>query len=126
MADEQVIITKFIADTGQFEAGVDAYVNKLTEAEGAVKKTDAAEKTLATTTGNLADKFDATAAAAQSAKEATDDLGKNVVKSGTLFDQAKAKVQMASIPASTGDWGGVAWYPASPATAQTVSFASRA
>jgi hypothetical protein len=92
MADEQVIITKFVADTGQFEAGVDAYVNKLTEAEGAVKKTDAAEKTLATTTGNLADKFEATAVAAQNAKQSTDDLGKNVVKSGSLFDQAKAKV----------------------------------
>jgi hypothetical protein len=93
MADEQVIITKFVADTGQFEAGVDAYVNKLTEAEGAVKKTDAAEKGLTTTTGNLVDKFDAAAAAADKAKEATDDLGKNVVKSGSLFDQAKAKVE---------------------------------
>ena len=46
MADEQVIVTRFIADLSDYEQGVQAYEQSMTDVQNANKAADTSEKNL--------------------------------------------------------------------------------
>jgi sulfopyruvate decarboxylase TPP-binding subunit len=93
MADEQVIITRFTSDLSSFEAGVKEYTDLMNQAEGAAKKLDSTEQKLNTTTGSLADKFDAAAESAKQAADSTTQLESKTKQSTTIFQRAGDALQ---------------------------------
>jgi len=93
MADEQVIITRFTSDLSSFEAGVKEYTDLMNQAEGAAKKLDGTEQKLNTTTGSLADKFDAAAESAKQAADNTTKLADTTKQSTSIFDRAGQSIK---------------------------------
>lgn len=75
MAEEEVIVTRFTADTSDLEKGVAAYEKSLNDATGASDALDKSTKNLGATTGDLAAKYKLAASEAAKAAQSTSQIG---------------------------------------------------
>jgi hypothetical protein len=102
MADEQVIVTRFVADLTDFEQGVQTYEQSMTGVETANKKADSTGKQLAATTGDLGTKYKLTAAEATKAAEASAEVGVKTQQSAGIIRRAGETVRQFALGARDG------------------------
>lgn len=102
MADEQVIVTRFVADLADFEQGVQTYEQSMSGVEAANKKADASGKQLGATTGDLATKYKLTATEAQKAAEASAEVGVKTQQSASVIRRAGETVRQFALGARDG------------------------
>lgn len=102
MADEQVIVTRFIADLSDYEQGVQAYEQSMTDVQNANKAADTSAKNLSATTGDLGSKYKLTAAEAQRAAEASAEVGRQTQQTGSVIKRAADTVKQFALGARDG------------------------
>lgn len=102
MADEQVIVTRFLADLTDYEQGVQSYEQSMTDVQNANKAADTSAKSLSATTGDLGTKYKLTAAEATRAAEASAEVGKQTQQSASVIRRAADTVKQFALGARDG------------------------